>query len=101
MSLFELIGALATAVAVFGYINHRFIKLPDTIGITAMGLVVSLVLAIAGRYIPGAVSWASDFAGRLDLPEVVFHGLLSVLLFAGSLHINISDLAKQRLPVTV
>lgn len=101
MSLFELIGALATAVAVFGYINHKFIHLPDTIGITAMGLLVSLALAIVGREVPGAVHWASDFAAHLDLPEVVFHGLLSVLLFAGSLHINISDLAKQRLPVFV
>lgn len=101
MSLFELIGALATAVAVFGYINHKFIKLPDTIGITAMGLLVSLALTIIGWHVPGAVHWASDFASHLDLPEVVFHGLLSVLLFAGSLHINISDLAKQRLPVFV
>lgn len=101
MSLFEIIGALATAVAAFGYINHRFIRLPDTIGITAMGLLVSLALAVIGRYVPGAVQWAADFAEHLDLPEVVFHGLLSVLLFAGSLHININDLAKQRLPVFV
>ena len=101
MSLFELIGALATAIAVFGYINHKFIKLPDTVGITAMGLLVSLALAIIGRQVPGAVHWASDFASHLNLPEVVFHGLLSVLLFAGSLHINISDLAQQRVPVFV
>ena len=101
MSLFELIGALVTAVAVFGYINHRFIRLPDTIGITAMGLLVSLALAVLGRHVPGAAEWASEFASHLDLPEVVFHGLLSILLFAGSLHVNISDLAKQRLPVFV
>jgi len=101
MSLFELIGALATIVAVFGYVNHRFIGLPDTIGITAMGLVASLVLAVAGRRFPAVVEWASVFAARLDLPEVVFHGLLSVLLFAGSLHINISDLARQKIPVLV
>jgi monovalent cation:H+ antiporter, CPA1 family len=101
MTLFELIGALATAVAVLGYINHRFIKLPDTIGITAMGLAASAVLAIVGQHVPSAVAWASSFADRLDLPEAVFHGLLSVLLFAGSLHINISDLAKQKLPVLV
>lgn len=101
MSLFELIGALATIVAVFGYINHRFIGLPDTIGITAMGLVASLMLALAGRHFPAVVAWASSFAGRLDLPEAVFHGLLSVLLFAGSLHMNISDLARQRIPVLV
>jgi CPA1 family monovalent cation:H+ antiporter len=47
------------------------------------------------------VQWARDFAGRLDLHEIVFHGLLGVLLFAGSLHINLADLAKQKWPVLV
>ena len=101
MSLFELIGALTSVIAVLGYVNHRFVRLPDTIGITAMGLVLSLVLALVGARFPGAVSWASSFADRLDITEIVFHGLLGVLLFAGSLHVNISDLAHQKVPVLV
>jgi len=47
MSLLDLIGALLTAVAVLGYVNHRLVRLPDTIGITAMGLLVSLLLVLA------------------------------------------------------
>ncbi len=101
MSLFELIGLLITATAVLGYVNHRWIRLPDTVGITFMGLLATLVLTSIGRVVPGAVHWASSFATRLDVTEIVFHGLLSVLLFAGSLHVNISDLARQRLPVFV
>jgi monovalent cation:H+ antiporter, CPA1 family len=101
MSLFELIGLLATVSAVLGYVNHRFVGMPDTVGITFMGLLATLVLTVIGHFVPGAVGWASSFADRLDVPEIVFHGLLSFLLFAGSLHINISDLAKQRLPVFV
>src|SRR4051812_38564202 len=75
MSLFELIGALTSLIAVLGYVNHRFVRLPDTIGITAMGLVLSLVLALVGARFPDAVSWASSFADRLDITEIVFHGL--------------------------
>ncbi len=101
MSVFELIGLLFTAAAVLGYINHRAVGLPDTVGITFMGLLATLCLTIVGRFVPGATNWASSFADRLDVHEIVFHGLLSVLLFAGSLHINISDLARQRLPVLV
>src|SRR4051812_24768628 len=101
MSLFELIGALTSLIAVLGYVDHRFVRLPDTIGITAMGLVLSLGLALVGARFPDAVSWASVFAGRLDVTEIVFHGLLGVLLFAGSLHVNISDLARQKVPVLV
>ncbi len=101
MSLFELIGLLLTATAVLGYVNHRYIQLPDTVGITFMGLLATLVLTAIGAVVPGAVSWASSFATRLDVTEIVFHGLLSVLLFAGSLHINFADLARHRLPVLV
>lgn len=101
MSFLQLIAILLTAVAVLGYFNHRVLRLPDTIGITAMGVLVSLVLALAGQRIPGAVDWARRLADRFDFSELVLHGLLSVLLFAGSLHVNIAELARQKLPVLV
>jgi len=101
MSVFELIGLLLTAAAVLGYFNHKFVQLPDTVGITFMGLLATLVLTILGRFFPGAVAWAASIGERLDVTEIVFHGLLGVLLFAGSLHINISDLARQRVPIFV
>src|SRR3954469_3135741 len=101
MSFLELIGILLTAVAVLGYFNHRVVGLPDTIGITAMGLVVSLLLALGGNLVPGASAWARAMADRFDFADLVLHGLLSVLLFAGSLHVNIAELARQKLPVLV
>ncbi|GAB3659549.1 cation:proton antiporter [Ramlibacter alkalitolerans] len=101
MSFLDLLGALLTAVAVLGYVNYRVVRLPDTIGITAMGLLVSLLLVLAGNAIPGATAWARELAGRFDFPELVLHGLLSVLLFAGSLHLNIAELARMKLPVLV
>ena len=101
MSIFELIAVLLSAAAVLGYLNHRVVRLPDTVGITFLGLLLSLTLTILGRFVPGAVGWASSFGERLDMTEIVFHGLLGILLFAGSLHINISDLARQRIPVLV
>jgi len=58
LSLFQVAGIVITLVAVFGYINHRLIKLPDAIGITAIGLVVSLTIAIGGTRFPGASEWA-------------------------------------------
>jgi CPA1 family monovalent cation:H+ antiporter len=101
MSFLDLIAILLTAVAVLGYFNHRVLRLPDTIGITAVGVLVSLVLALAGQAIPGGVEWARKLADRFDFADLVLHGLLSVLLFAGSLHVNITELARQKLPVLV
>jgi CPA1 family monovalent cation:H+ antiporter len=101
MSFLELLATLLTAVGVLGYFNHRVLRLPDTIGITAMGVLVSLTLAAVGSAVPGAGGWARGIAGRFDFPDLVLHGLLSVLLFAGSLHVSFDELARQKLPVLV
>ena len=101
MSPLEVVGVLAAVVAVLGFINYRFIRLPDIIGITAAGSLFALVLAIIGRHEPAVVAWANGFASHFDFSEIVFHGLLGVLLFAGSLHIDIAKLAQQKWPVLV
>jgi monovalent cation:H+ antiporter, CPA1 family len=101
MSFLDLIGALLTAVAVLGYINYRVVRLPDTIGITAMGLFASFVLVLVGNTLPGATRWAQGIAEHFDFPELLLHGLLSVMLFAGSLHVNIAELSRLKLPVFV
>lgn len=101
MSLFELIGALLALVAVFGYINHRFIKLPDTIGITAVGLAATAGLTVLGYRMPEVAKYATHLADKIDFSEIVLHGLLSVLLFAGSLHVCIDDLARRKVPVLI
>ncbi|HTH80423.1 MAG TPA: sodium:proton antiporter [Ramlibacter sp.] len=101
MTLLELVGVLAAVVAVLGFINHRFIRLPEIIGITAAGAVVALLLALVGRHVPAVVDWAKAFAAHIDFSALVFDGLLGVLLFAGSLHVHIADLAKQKWPVLV
>jgi len=101
MSWFEIIAVLTTTLAFFGYVNHRFIRLPDTVGITAMGLVLALVLALLGPHLPGVTEQAHAFVDRLDMYELVFHALLPVLLFAGSMHISVGDLRRQKVPVGI
>jgi len=96
MSLFQVIGLIITLVALFGYLNHRFIGLPDIIGITAMGLVVSLIVTAAGAANPDVTRWATATMREVNFSEVVFHGLLGMLLFAGSLHVNLAELAGEK-----
>jgi CPA1 family monovalent cation:H+ antiporter len=87
---------VVTLVALFGYLNHRFIRLPDTVGITAIGLVAALGVTAYGAYDPADVEWAARTVERIDFTEVVFHGMLGMLLFAGSLHINLGDIDRQK-----
>lgn len=99
MTLFQGTGLLFTLVAIFGCINHRFIKLPDTIGITAVGLMVSLTISLLGTQHPEMVTGAQALMATINFPELVFHGLLGLLLFAGSLHVDISRLKAYMFPV--
>ena len=52
MTVFQIISILITLTAVFSYVNHRFIKLPATIGVMLISLLVSLALIGIGRYAP-------------------------------------------------
>jgi len=99
MTAFQGAGALFALISIFGVINHRLIKLPDTLGITAVGLVVSAAISIAGFRHPGMVKGAQSLVDQINFPEIVFHGLLSLLLFAGALHVDLSKMSKHKWPV--
>jgi len=97
MELLRIIATLITVTAVFSYINHRFIRLPTTIGVMVIALVFSVVLLVLGW---AGVDWVSTAAANLvasvDFNTTLLHGMLSFLLFAGALHINLDDLAQQK-----
>lgn len=97
MEALNLAALLISLAAVFAWINHRFIRLPSTIGLMLIALVLSLVLVAAGKLGFGSIA---DRAGALlagiDFNTTLLHGMLSFLLFAGALHVNLEDLAKQK-----
>ncbi len=95
MGLFEIIAILLSLSALFSFINYRFIKLPNSIGLMLIGLVFSLILIFSSRFISGAHEWAMELLDSIDFDETLLHGMLSFLLFAGALHININDLRQQ------
>lgn len=101
MSLYHLTGSLLTLIAVFGYLNHKVLKLPNAIGIAAVGLLLSLTATLFGLHDPKWVMWAENLVHRIDFSEVMLHGLLGLLLFAGALSTNVTALTKQWLPVLI
>lgn len=102
MELLDIIALLLSLAAVFSYINHRYIRLPTTIGLMFIALLVSLaIIALAqlGYAFPG--QWARAVLQRIDFNETVMQGMLSFLLFAGALHVNLEDLAKQKWVIAI
>ncbi len=95
-SVFNVVSLVITVVALCGYANCRLVRLPDSIGITAIALLISLVMVALGAAIPEVSAWGRATVSTLDFPELIFHGLLGLLLFAGSLHLDIAGLARSR-----
>ena len=96
MSIITITSILVTFCAIFSYINYRFIKLPTTIGIMVMALVVSsfiMVMPSVGIDILPSVRHIID---GVDFSETLLHGMLSFLLFAGALHVNWQTLQNQK-----
>ena len=97
MSIFDLTAILVTIAAAFSYINYRYIKLPAAIGLMLIALVMSLgLIALAWLGFPGLEQAVERFVRRIDFNETLMHGMLSFLLFAGALHVNLNDLARQK-----
>ncbi|MFC1880670.1 cation:proton antiporter [Thermodesulfobacteriota bacterium] len=96
MKLFNILAILITLSAGFSYLNHRFIRLPNTIGLMVIALLVSLGLAALGPFGFGLQEDAHRLLASIDFDETLLHGMLSFLLFAGALHINLENLARQK-----
>ena len=98
ISLFTAIGAVITLAAVFGYLNHRFLRLPPTIGLLVIALVASLGTIGIDAVVPSLGIGDAVRAAILgiDFHEVLMKGMLSFLLFAGALHVNLGDLLSRK-----
>lgn len=92
MPLIQTLTILICLAALFSYVNHRWLRLPMTIGLMAVALVFSLVLLLLGKLGFGVEAEAQRFIGGIDFNEALMHGMLGFLLFAGALHVNLDEL---------
>src|SRR6478609_2408767 len=102
MSPFQIIAVLITLTALFSYCNYRYIKLPTTIGVMLMALIASLMLiGLAALGFPGIQQTANHIVESIDFDQTLMQGMLSFLLFAGALHVNLDDLVENKWPIAV
>ncbi|MBP0446972.1 sodium:proton antiporter [Roseomonas sp. SSH11] len=96
-SPFELISLLLVLTAAFAWINHRFIGLPDTVGLLVMGLIASFVLLLVERIFPAIQLYeqVGTLLRQVDFQRTVLEGMLAFLLFAGALHVDLSVLRER------
>lgn len=96
MHLPEAIGILTSLTAVASYINYRFIKLPKSIGLTLITLILSILILLSSKLGWNLNNFANIFLQEISFNKTFLNGMLSFLLFAGSLHVNSMELAKHK-----
>lgn len=96
MNSFELASLIVTLTALFSFVNRRFLRLPNTIGVTLIGLGVSVGLSILVALGWPPAQTAVRVLADVKFNDVLFQGLLSFLLFAGALSLNTGEIVKQR-----
>ena len=101
MDYFLIITILVALSAVFGYINVRFLKLPNTIGLMLITIVFTLVVLAISQFDSTLLDAEKYIISQIDFKTVLLDVMLSFLLFAGALHTNFDQLKVQRWPVLV
>lgn len=91
-----LVAMLVCITAIASFINYRFIKLPKTIGLTLLTLGVSIVVMILLSIGQAWVVPIKDMLGGIDFSHTVMNGMLSFLLFASALNINVLELSEYK-----
>ncbi|WP_421875881.1 cation:proton antiporter [Marinoscillum sp.] len=100
MHVFDIIALFIFLAGLFIFVNTYFLKLPSSIGLMIMAIVLSLILLIAGFIFPDLQLGVEELE-EYDYAEVLYHVVLSFMLFAGALQIDFKKLSKERTPVLV
>ena len=101
MDLLQLITLLLVISAGVSYLNQRFVKLPGTIGVVAISVVVSIVIVVIGKTNNELSDKIRDVSASMDFSRILLDIMLGFLLFASALHFDYQKLRKQQWPVFV
>jgi CPA1 family monovalent cation:H+ antiporter len=96
--MLDIAATCLVVTALLSYLNHRLVGLPTTIGVMATALGCSL--AIVGLDAMGIAhalrQYEESLLRAIDFSDVLMQGMLSLLLFAGALHVDLSELRAYR-----
>jgi len=99
MTVFNDIAILLCLAALFSFLNYRFLKLPPTIALMLISLVLSIGIILLGKL--GIHTGLRHIVAGIDFNMTLMVGMLSFLLFAGALHVNLNDLMANKIEITI
>lgn len=97
MDLLQITSLLIVLAAAFGVVNYLLLKLPAAIGILIVSLFASFGVLGIDLIKPelDIADTARSVILEIDFSDALLEGMLGLLLFAGALHVKLSDLKEQ------
>lgn len=96
MDTFQLVTLLIVLCAALAYINHRFIRLPNVIGLLVLSLGLSTVVWVSNHIFHWQLAAAlEDVIVHLDFTKALLEVMLSFMLFAGSFHSDTDAIRRE------
>ncbi|MCA1334299.1 cation:proton antiporter [Pseudooceanicola marinus] len=97
MTILQIASLLIVLAAAFGTINYFVLRLPSSIGILLVALVTSLAMLGLDQLLPhfALADQLRDMVLGIDFSDALLEGMLGLLLFAGALHVKVSELRQQ------
>ncbi len=99
MDFYTIATVLIVLSAIFGFINVKFLSLPNTIGLMLITIVFTMLILLLSYINPTLYDHEREFIGKIDFKTVLLDMMLSFMLFAGALHTNFQQLKIQRKPI--
>ena len=99
MSILDIIALFIFLSGAFIFINTFYLKLPSSIGLMIMALVLSVVVYLVGSFFPEL--HLAEHVKEYEFEEVLYQIVLSFMLFSGALNIDFRKLSSQRSSVLV
>ena len=97
MDILQITSLLLVFAAIFGAVNYQIFKLPSAIGILVVSLLASLGTMGVDILLPdlGFAESIRTTISEIDFSKALLEGMLGLLLFAGALHVKLSDLRNE------
>ena len=101
MNLLELSTLLLSLASIFSIINLRILKLPQTIGLMVLAIVLSLIIMLAGLIFPDFLGYVTQLTKEFDFSVLLIDVMLPFLLFAGAISVDVHELLKDRMTILI
>lgn len=101
MDILTIVTVLILLTAMFSWLNAKFLKLPGTIGVMTVAIIVSILILITGKTYTGLGGTITNLTASIDFSKVLLDVMLGFLLFASALHFDFAKLRDHRRAVFV